>query len=307
MTTLPLALREALREHCTSSTLTVESSHDSENGQTTRYLLRTTDDRLVECVIMRHLSGRTTLCVSCQVGCPMGCLFCATGRLGLTRNLSYAEILDQVMIARARLASEGRALRNVVFMGMGEPLLNYNNVNVALRVLIDQKKLNLSARRITVSTCGIVPGIARMADDWPQVSLAISLHAPTQEAREKIMPVARAYPLSDLMQALDDYTRQTRNRVFYEYIMLAGYTDRPEYATALASLLRGRLAHVNLIPYNAGEGGSAIMEPSSRIVVERFQRMLEDTGTPSTVRHTMGDDIDAACGQLALQAEKDKE
>ena len=254
MTTLPARVRDLLTEHCTPSTLTIESTHDGSDGQTTRLLLRTVDDRLVECVIMRHLSGRTTLCVSCQVGCPMGCLFCATGRLGLTRDLTFAEIIDQVMIARLRLRSEGLTLRNVVFMGMGEPLLNYVNVSTAIGILHAQKKMDISCRRITISTCGIAPGIARMAEDWPQVSLAISLHAPTDEARKKIMPVSRAYPLPVLMTALDDYTTRTRNRVFYEYIMIAGLTDRPDYATALAELLKNRLAHVNFIPYNAGEG-----------------------------------------------------
>lgn len=253
MTTIPKELRELLAEHCFFTSLRVKSVVTSPDGQTTKFLLETSDGKFMEAVIMRHLSGRNTLCVSSQIGCPMGCTFCATGKLGLTRNLEFHEIVEQIMIAVHHLAQEDKKLRNVVYMGMGEPFLNYDNVKQSIEIACAQKKLDLSNRRITVSTCGIIPGIQKFAIDFPQTSLAISLHAPTDEARRAIMPVEQTYPLADLMKALDEYTLATNKRVFYEYIMINGLTDRPEYATALANLLRGRLAHVNFIPYNPGE------------------------------------------------------
>ncbi len=299
---LPKEVRELLARECEFQSLSVKSVHSSSNGQTTKILFETRDGKAIESVIMRHLSGRNTLCVSCQVGCPMACSFCATGKLGLARNLHFGEILDQAMAAARILAREGSALRNVVFMGMGEPMLNYDNVAAAIRVLTGPKKLGLSSRKITVSTCGVVPGIDRFGDDFPQTCLAISLHAPTDEARLPIMPVDRAYPLAKLMEALDRYVEKTNSRVFYEYIMINGQTDRIEYAQALADLLGGRLAHVNFIPYNPGEGtASDGMLPTPRAIIETFQRALEKKGIQSTIRATLGDDIDAACGQLALK------
>lgn len=254
ITTIPKEMRELLVANCFFTSLRIKSTSSSDDGQTTKFLLETHDGRFMEAVIMRHLSGRNTLCVSSQVGCPMACTFCATGKLGLTRNLEFHEIIEQIMIAVHHLAIEGKKLRNVVYMGMGEPFLNYDNVKQSIQIACAQKKLDLSNRRITVSTCGIIPGIKKFAVDFPQTSLAISLHAPTDEARRAIMPVEQTYPLADLMRALDDYSAQTNKRVFYEYIMINGLTDRPEYAKALAELLRGRLAHVNFIPYNPGEG-----------------------------------------------------
>ncbi|MDD5197948.1 MAG: 23S rRNA (adenine(2503)-C(2))-methyltransferase RlmN [Candidatus Gracilibacteria bacterium] len=307
MTTIPKELRELLKTACYFTSLKIKSSVTSDDGQTTKFLLETHDGRFLESVIMRHLSGRNTLCVSCQVGCPMACSFCATGKLGLTRNLDFTEIVEQMMIAVHHLAKEDKKLRNVVYMGMGEPFLNYENVKRSIEIACGQKKLDLSSRRITVSTCGIVPGIQKIAEDFPQVSLAISLHAPTDEARRAIMPVEQTYPLDRLMEALDEYVAKTNKRIFYEYIMINGLTDRPEYAKALADLLHGRLAHVNFIPYNPGEGSSdSPMQPTSKIMIKKFQDALEAAGVPSTIRHTMGDDIDAACGQLALKEQEGK-
>jgi len=306
ITTIPKEMRELLAANCFFSSVRVKSTASSEDGQTTKFLLETHDGRFMEAVIMRHLSGRNTLCVSSQVGCPMACSFCATGKLGLTRNLEFHEIIGQIMIAVYHLAREDRKLRNVVYMGMGEPFLNYDHVKQSIQIVCAQKKLDLSNRRITVSTCGIIPGIRKFAHDFPQTSLAISLHAPTDEARRAIMPVEQTYPIADLMKALDEYVELTKNRVFYEYIMINGLTDRIEYAKVLADLLRGRLAHVNFIPYNPGEGtAGSTMLPTSKIVIKKFQEALEVAGVPSTIRHTMGDDIDAACGQLALK-EQDK-
>ncbi|HRI36486.1 MAG TPA: 23S rRNA (adenine(2503)-C(2))-methyltransferase RlmN [bacterium] len=251
MTSLPAKLRESLASSVQTTDLTIDVTHRSEDGQTTKILLKTHDDRRIEAVIMRHLSGRTTLCISCQAGCPMACSFCATGTLGLERNLSVGEILDQITIAKTLLAKEQRELRNIVFMGMGEPLTNYDNVCEAIRILSDQKKWDFSSRRITVSTCGIAPKIVAFGREFPQVSLAISLHAPNDTARSDVMPVNKTYPLEVLMAALDEYVAITNKRVFYEYIMIAGVTDRLPYADELATLLAGRMAHVNFIPYNA--------------------------------------------------------
>ena len=302
--TLPKDIRELLTENCFYNSLQIYSEVTSEDCQTTKFLFKTHDDKMIEAVIMRHLSGRNTLCVSCQAGCPMACSFCATGKLWLIRNLEFYEIIDQIMIANLTLQKEDKKIRNIVYMGMGEPMLNYENVAESIRIASTQKKLDLSNRRITISTCGIVPGIIRLAEDFPQVSLAVSLHAPNDSARKRIMPVENTYPIDELMKALDVYVEKTNKRIFYEYIMIAWVTDRPEYAHELANLLRGKLAHVNFIPYNPWEG---IMwndfQPTSKIMIKKFQDTLEKAWVPSTVRHTMGDDIDAACGQLALKEE----
>ena len=300
--TLPKDIRALLTENCFYNSLTIHSEKTGEDGQTTKFLFKTHDHKMIEAVIMRHLSGRNTLCVSSQAGCPMACTFCATGKLGLIRNLEFHEIIDQIMVAAHHLAKEGKTLRNVVYMGMGEPLLNYEHVKQSIQIACGQKKLDLSNRRITVSTCGIVPGILKMAEDFPQVSLAISLHAPTDEARKKIMPVENTYPIDKLMEAIDTYVAKTNKRIFYEYIMIAGVTDRLEYIGELATLLEGRLAHVNFIPYNPGEGFMGTgYQPTSKIMIKKFQEWLDKVGIPSTIRHTMWDDIDAACGQLALK------
>lgn len=300
--TIPKEIRSLLIENCFSCSLSIHASTTDSEWQTTKFLLKTHDGKMIEMVIMRHLSGRNTLCVSCQVGCPMGCSFCATGKLGLLRNLEFHEIIEQVMIAQSYLRDEDRILRNVVFMGMGEPLLNYTNVKHAIEIMTDQKKIDLSSRRITISTCGIVPWILKLAEDFPQVSLAVSLHAPNDTARWKIMPVDQTYPLHELMNALSEYEHLTNKRVFYEYIMIRGVTDRLTYIPELVDLLRWRLAHVNFIPYNPWEWFLwAWYAPTSTYIMKKFQEGLEKAWIPSTIRHTMGDDIDAACGQLALK------
>ncbi len=302
--TLPKDIRELLVANCTYSSLTLHSEKTDPEWQTTKFLFRTYDDKLIEAVIMRHLSGRNTLCVSSQAGCPMACSFCATGKLGLIRNLEFSEIIDQIMWAVHHLAREDRKLRNIVYMGMGEPLLNYEQVKKSIHIACSQKKLDLSNRRITVSTCGIAPRIVDFARDFPQVSLAVSLHAPNDEARKRIMPVEETYPIGVLMASIDEYVAITNKRVFYEYIMINWVTDRLEYARELGELLKGRLAHVNFIPYNPGEGSDSDgFLPTSKMIIKKFQDTLDNYGIPSTVRHTMGDDIDAACGQLALKEE----
>lgn len=294
--------KEILKQNCFFTSLTVESKATSDNGQTTKILFKTTDGLFIEAVIMRHLSWRNTLCVSSQAGCPMGCSFCATGKLWLQRNLEFYEIVDQIMEAILILNAEWKNLRNIVYMWMWEPFLNYPNVKLSLEVACKQQKFDFSSRRVTISTCWIISGIKQFWQDFPQTSLAISLHAPTDELRSKIMPVNITYPLSFLMKALDDYTTLTNKRIFYEYIMIWGVNDSIENARQLAALLEWKLAHVNFIPYNPGEWvNSSGYSATSKKRIQEFQQILEKVWIASTIRHTMWDDIDAACGQLALK------
>jgi 23S rRNA (adenine2503-C2)-methyltransferase len=298
--TIPKELREILNKNCFYSSLSIDHEATSSNGQTTKILFKTQDGLFIESVIMRHLSGRNTLCISCQAGCPMACTFCATGKLWLQKNLELYEIVEQVMYAAHLLHKEWEKLRNVVFMGMGEPMLNYDKMKEAIHIFTHQKKFDLSNRRVTVSTCGIVPWINRFADDFPQTSLAVSLHAPNDEIRKSIMPVDHTYDLEKLMTSLDAYVAKTNKRIFYEYIMINGVNDHIKLADELWKLLEWRLAHVNFIPYNPGEGTSSDgYATTPRFIIEKFQRTLEKYGVVSTIRATMGDDIDAACGQLA--------
>ncbi len=285
--------------------LEVDNEVTSQNGQTTKILFKTADNLLIEAVIMRHLTGRNTLCISCQAGCPMACTFCATGKLWLQKNLELHEIVEQVMYAAKKLNSEGKTLRNIVFMGMGEPMLNYDVMKQAIEIFTAQKKFDLSNRRVTVSTCGIVPGIEKFTTDFPQTSLAISLHAPNDEIRKSIMPVDHTYDLKKLMTSLDRYVEQTNKRVFYEYIMINGVNDHIALADELWKLLQWRLAHVNFIPYNPWEGTSSDgYSTTPRFIIEKFQKILEKYGVVSTIRATMWDDIDAACGQLARKKQE---
>ncbi|MDD2565585.1 MAG: 23S rRNA (adenine(2503)-C(2))-methyltransferase RlmN [Candidatus Gracilibacteria bacterium] len=302
ITTISKVSKTILNNNFFYSCLKLKTNITSDDGQTTKLLFETTDGKFLEAVIMRHLSGRNTLCVSSQVGCPMGCTFCATGKLGFTRNLEFYEIVEQILFASKMLYQEGKNLRNIVYMGMGEPFLNYENVKKSIEIVCSQNKLDFSNRRVTISTCGIVPGIKKFGDDFPQTSLAISLHAATDELRKSIMPCNITYPLTMLMSTLDEYVAKTNKKVFYEYIMIAGVNDSLENAKDLAGLLRGKLAHVNFIPYNEGEGDSdSEMKSTSKSRIKEFQNILFDVGIPSTIRHTMGDDIDAACGQLATR------
>ena len=305
--TIPKELREKLSAEFFYTSLEVEHEVTSSNGQTTKILFKTQDGLFIESVIMRHLTGRNTLCISSQAGCPMACTFCATWKLWLQKNLALHEIVEQVMYAAQKLHSEGTKLRNVVFMGMGEPFLNYDVVRESIAIFCDQKKFDLSNRRVTVSTCGIVPGIERFGDDFPQTSLAISLHAPNDEIRKSIMPVDHTYSLEKLMESLDRYVEKTNKRIFYEYIMINGVNDHIKLADELGKLLQGKLAHVNFIPYNPGEGTGGTYAATPRFIIEKFQKILEKYGVVSTIRATMGDDIDAACGQLARKKKEEKE
>jgi 23S rRNA (adenine2503-C2)-methyltransferase len=343
-TSLPPALREKLAAEAPVSTLASVSEATSSRGDTTKCALRCDDGQVIEAVLMRHApspqlrrtsladaddeSGRNTVCVSSQAGCPMACAFCATGTMGLKRNLAPHEIVDQVLHFARKLKTEGESVTNMVLMGMGEPFHNYDNVMTALRTLNDPKGLAFGVRRMSISTCGIVPGILKLADDPMRVNLAISLHAPNDELRSKLMPVNKAYPLAKLFDAIKTYLLKTNRKVMFEYLLIDGINDTPEIASELADLLTrenpdgsGRptsLYHVNLIKYHTTEVlGSAAERfglsinpktgkgtfPSSPVERRReFQQVLYDRGISVTHRITFGEDIDAACGQLANKA-----
>lgn len=304
MITLSKKVRELLKENCFFDSLEVDSLTTSKNWQTTKILFKTEWWEFIESVIMRHLTWRVTLCVSCQVGCPMKCSFCATWKLGLKRNLAFHEIIEQIYFAADLLNTEWSKLRNVVYMWMGEPMLNYDVVRDSINFITDQKKFDLANRRITVSTCWIIPWIKKFTEDFPQTSLAVSLHAPNDEIRKKMMPVEETYSLTDLMKSLDDYVEKTNKRIFYEYIMINWVNDDIRLAHELWKLLEWKLAHVNFIPYNAWEWTeSDWFNTTPKFIIEKFQSILQHYWVVSTIRATMGDDIDAACWQLANKKE----
>lgn len=306
--TIPKELRTILKENFFYQSMELDHIVTSNNLQTTKMLFKTTSWDLIESVIMRHLTGRNTLCVSSQAGCPMACTFCATWKLWLKRNLEFYEIVEQIMYAAKILNTEWTILRNVVYMWMWEPFLNYENLKKSINVACEQKKINLSNRRVTVSTCWIVPWINKFSEDFPQNSLAISLHAPNDEIRKSIMPVDHTYNLEKLMTSLDDYSRKTNKRIFYEYIMINGVNDNIKLAYELWELLRWRLAHVNFIPYNEWEWITwTNYKTTPRFIIEKFQKILDGFWVPSTIRATMWDDINAACGQLANKKEQENQ
>jgi len=295
MTNLPQPLRERLQEAATLDVLKPVSEMHSADGQTTKLLFELPDGQLVETVRMDY-QNRHTLCVSTQAGCAMGCVFCATGQMGFFRHLTVGEIVAQVMFFARRLAAEELRITNVVLMGMGEPLHNYDNTLQAIDRITAQDGLNLGARKITISTVGLVPAIRRYADERRQTPLAVSLHAATDEERDRLIPINRRWPIAELMDAIRYLIDQTGRRVTIEWALIAGENDTVEQARKLGHLLQGMLVHVNLIPLNptAGYGG----RPSSRPSVQAFQDELERHGVSSTVRVRRGIDIQAGCGQL---------
>ena len=290
MTNLPGRLRERLTAEVPFSTLTLEREAHASDG-TVKALFRTADGRPVESVLMRYRDGRRSVCVSSQSGCPLTCTFCATGTMKFGRNLTQAEIVDQVLHFR-RI----EPLNHLVFMGMGEPLMNLDNVLGAARRLPD---IGITHRRTGISTVGWAPGIRALTESDVPVRLALSLHAPEDELRSRIMPVNDRFPIAEVLDACREYYEKRRRRVFVEYVMLAGVNDGHEQAVALARLLDPRIHKVNLIPYNPTE---SIYDGSSRNAIGRFQAVLEEHGLSATVRLTRGRDIDAACGQLAARA-----
>lgn len=297
LTPFPKALRERLAADAPWFSLAPARALESAAKDTVKVLFETADNRKIEAVLMRHEAGRNTVCVSSQHGCPMKCAFCATGALGFGRNLTAEEIVDQVLYFARFLKKEDRKVTNVVFMGMGEPFHNYDEVMAAIRILNEQDGFMLGARHITVSTCGIVPGIRKFAKEPLQVNLAISLHSAVDKTRDRLMPVNRVYPLKKLIAAVDEYADRTNRKVFFEYLMIKGVNDTPQEAKALAQLIsrNPRLYHVNLIKCH--DTGVFASTPSN----ERngFMKRLQELGVPVTHRVSFGEDISAACGQLA--------
>ncbi|CUS03005.2 Dual-specificity RNA methyltransferase RlmN 1 [Candidatus Promineifilum breve] len=295
MSNLPGALRDRLAAETTLSIGEIVLDQHSKDGQTEKVLFQLPDGQFIETVLMRY-EKRRTLCISTQAGCAMGCVFCATGQMGFMRHLSVAEIVGQVLHFARVLAATEEHVTNIVMMGMGEPLHNYDNTLAALDRLTDATGFNLGARKITISTVGHIPAIRRYADEQRQTPLAVSLHAATDEERGRLLPVNRRWPLADLMEACRYYVAQTGRRMTFEWALIAGENDTEEQAHKLGQLLRGMLAHVNLIPLNptAGYGG----QPSSPERVARFQEALTGYGVTSTVRVRRGIDIQAGCGQL---------
>lgn len=302
VTTLSKELRAALAAEGFSldsvEPVVVQRSRD---GQTTKGLFRLHDGNEVEAVLMEHHGERNTVCISSQSGCAYACSFCSTGQAGFTRHLTATEIFDQARYFARELAQHGRKITNIVFMGMGEPFHNYDAVMDAVALLNDPKGFGLGHRHITISTVGLVPQIDRFAAEGIQVNLAISLHAPTDATRSKIMPVNRKWSTQELMAAVERYIRTTNRKVFFEYVMLDGVNDTDEHARELAALMRGSLYHVNLIPYNSTP--DAVLRGSEEQRIWAFAKILEDAGCAVTVRTPMGRDIAAACGQLRAETQ----
>jgi 23S rRNA (adenine2503-C2)-methyltransferase len=274
--------------------LELKESHDSSLDGASKLIFRTDDGNLIESVVLRPKTGRTSICISSQVGCACYCSFCATGMMGFTRNLSAAEMLEQVTRSNRMVKGEGRSIRNVVFMGMGEPLLNFDNVIEAVEFLKGTPFFNLSGSHITVSTVGIPGAMDAFTSRFPDVQLALSLHSARQEVRQRLMPQARKYPLEDLRDTLVHASRN--GKVMIEYLMLAGINDSDEDRTALEEYLKGIPVHINIIPFNEYAGSNLRGTPQPDR--ERFASGLKAAGFDTTLRYSLGADIAAACGQL---------
>jgi 23S rRNA (adenine2503-C2)-methyltransferase len=303
MSNLSVELREKLKSAFSLQTIKERRKLISQDKETVKFLWELQDGKFVESVLI--LSGqRRTVCVSSQVGCPARCAFCASGKQGLVRNLSAEEIFEQVYAIDAALQEKKERVSHVVFMGMGEPLENYDNVVHAMRLLIDPLRLGLSQRRITLSTVGVVEGIYRLSEEALNINLVLSLHAPNQYVRKKIIPYARKYPLEDVLKAVRAFSTTTGRDVTYEYTLIAGINDGQEHAHELGALLKGEQCSVNLIPYNPIT--EVNLERPQGHVIEAFRAILITYGLVVTWRYTKGKDIDAACGQLALQENLEK-
>lgn len=304
MSDLSKALRARLGEVAEIRLPAVALDQKSDDGSR-KWLLQLADGNCIETVYI-PAGDRATLCVSSQVGCALNCSFCSTAQQGFNRNLTTGEIIGQVLVASRSLQADGvtcnengRAISNVVMMGMGEPLLNFDNVVAAMRLMLDDLAFGLSKRRVTLSTSGVVPELDRLREAC-DVALAVSLHAPDDALRDELVPINRKYPIKELMAACKRYVEDgTRRRVTFEYVMLDGVNDSDDHARALAKLLRGVPAKVNLIPFNPFPGTRYTRSPAERIA--RFQQIIVDAGLVTITRKTRGDDIDAACGQLAGQ------
>jgi 23S rRNA (adenine2503-C2)-methyltransferase len=299
MTSLPAALRGKLATETTIGHLEQVAEQYSSDGHTIKRLFKLPDNQLIESVLMEYDDGRRTACISTQAGCAMGCVFCATGQMGFVRHLTTGEIVEQALHFARQLEAEGDRLSNVVLMGMGEPLHNYDNTLAAVRVLNDPAGLNIGQRHITVSTVGLVPQIKQFADEGSEFKLAISLHAATDEERSALLPVNRRYPIREVMDAARYYVDKTGRRITFEWALIRGQNDTAEEAQRLGKLLHGLLCHVNLIPLNPTGGYDGL--PSDPTQVQAFQDTLANYGVPSTIRVRRGIDIQAGCGQLKTE------
>ena len=295
---LPQAQKKILSERLPILSIKPVLIKISKNQDTQKVLFELNSKQRIEAVLMRYRDGRNSICISSQAGCQMGCKFCATGTMKFGRNLTYQEIFDQVLFFHLMLFKENKKITNIVFMGMGEPFMNYDNVLKAAYLMNNNKYLNLGARRITISTSGLADGIRKLADEKAQFNLAISLHAPIQTIREKIMPVAKLYNLEKLNNALQYYLNKTNRRVSFEYVMLDDINDTEECSVKLAKIAKNKLIHINLIPYNFT--GIEGIRNSKRAHILNFKKSLQKHGVNVTIRITMGQDIDAACGQLTI-------
>ena len=300
MTNLPKNLRDTLSEKYPIHAPEVVRKQESKKDGTIKYLWRLADGNCVETVLMRYNYGNT-VCISTEVGCAMGCAFCASTIGGLVRRLEPYEMLDEVLFTQV---DSGLPVSRIVLMGIGEPLDNFDNVMRFLELVNSEEGMNISMRHISLSTCGLIPKIDRLAEKKLQISLAISLHGPNNEIRSKVMPVNKAYPIEDLLECCRRYYAATSRRIHFEYAMIDGVNDSEENAKELLQRLKGLPAHFNLIPLNHVE--ESPLKPSSRAAVARFQKLLEDGGITATVRRTLGSDIDASCGQLRRKYTKGK-
>ncbi|MBQ6509532.1 MAG: 23S rRNA (adenine(2503)-C(2))-methyltransferase RlmN [Flexilinea sp.] len=294
-------LRQKLDETYCFEPLDVKKDLKSSDGQTNKLLFGLWDGRMIESVLMRYRE-RNTICISTQVGCPMNCAFCATGQMGFIRNLSAGEIVAQILFFARMLKNEGLKLTNIVVMGMGEPFHNYDAVMKAIGIINDPDGMNFGERRITISTVGIIPRIEQFTYAHRQINLAVSLHAPSNTIRDKIIPANKKYPLDDLLEACRNYTEKTGRRITFEYALIHGLNDNYENAVMLSKRLKGMLCHVNLIPLNSTDkyDGSG----SNHDRVQSFKSVLDRNGIPCSVRLKRGIDIGAGCGQLVSEERK---
>ena len=297
---IPAEVRPAVRQQLKFRTLTVEKRYDSKLDGATKVLFRTTQGYLVETVILRSGSGRTSLCVSSQVGCAANCEFCATGKMGMAHDLSAAEMLDQIVVAGELLAEEGRRVRNIVFMGMGEPFHNEPSLYETVSALLDPRLFHYAPGRILISSVGIPAAMIRAAGRFPEVHLALSLHSACQDFRQQIIPLAARYSLAELREAVERINQIQRCSVMIEYLMLAGRNDSADDAHRLVEWLKGLRVHVNLIPFNPVREAPHL-KSTDRAGRDAFATILKSAGYTTTIRYSLGADIAAACGQLVQQ------
>jgi len=301
MTNLSKDFREKLKERAYITNIKLEEKLSSNIDGTKKYLFLLEDNNIIEGVVMSYKHGLTA-CISSQVGCGMGCSFCASTKHGLLRNLMAGEIIDQILLMQKDI---GERISNIVLMGSGEPLHNFKEVVAFLRIVNDKNGINIGNRHITLSTCGLVPEIKKLADLQIPINLAISLHAPNDEIRQQTMPVAKRYSIKELLDSCSYYLEKTNRRITFEYALIKDFNDKPAHAEELAGLLKGLLCHVNLIPVNPID--ERTFQRSKQDYIKGFEKILLKHGIETTVRREMGADINAACGQLRNRYLKDKE